>query len=342
MVALQPSADAQKQSAQLMAKASGARAEICRKLWYRLRGLAHPLQMRSGARDKRPSVVYSCIVDRHPRFAYSAVLWAASLISYAGQEPGGILVQLVEGCDPSYRRAIESLGVRTEYVKAFDSRHPLANRLRLLESEALRVPDYVVLCDCDLAFCSSIAPWVAGDTVRAKIVDCANLSLEHWRRLFAAAGFAPPSTTTTGTVDRCVTLPDYCNGGLMILPRALVPRLADVWPKWDRWLLDRPELVHPFEFHTYQVAFTLSCRELGLTIDHLPSELNCPTHLSPSAVDESLEAPPLVLHYHSRLDTDGLLLPMGLPLVDPQIAKINQLVRTTPVLRQVLVSEAGV
>ena len=124
------------------------------------------------------------------------------------------------------------------------------------------------------------------------------------------------------------TLPTYCNSGLIIVPQPIFQNLREAWPKWDRWLLDRPELVEPFAFFIDQISFTLSCEELGLSINYLPIELNCP----PSAdllnriqiASRKKEIHPIVLHCHGQ---EGFLLPINITSVDRQIQKINNLFR---------------
>lgn len=271
------------------------------------------------------SVVYSCVMDQSPRFAYEAFVWASSLLSYAGQDCDSIIVHPVNQLDPIYQRLFNSLRIKSEIVFPFDARHAHSNKLAQLESKLLQSADYIVLCDCDTVFCESIETWVTGDSVRAKIVDVASLSMKHWRRIFSVAHLPLSASTARSSFDGLETLPTYCNGGLVIIPQPIFQSLRQVWPKWDRWLLDRVELIGPFYFFVDQISLALSCAELGLTIDLLPAELNFPTHLAhPNTADV---LPPKVLHYHHRVDQSGFLLAMGIPVVDRQIEKVNDLIR---------------
>ncbi len=66
---------------------------------------------------------------------------------------------------------------------------PFLNKLRQLETPALRDGNHIGLCDTDLAFASSIDDWIVGDRPRNKIVDIANPPRAIWQPLFTAAGF---------------------------------------------------------------------------------------------------------------------------------------------------------
>ena len=272
-------------------------------------------------------VMYSCVIDEQPKFAHQAFAWVASLLANTNQKADLLLVHFVNDCHPSYKRLFNSWGVQTRSVKPFDSRHPHSNKLTQLESEPLQAADYLVLCDCDLAFCEDISPAITGDAVRAKVVDLANLSLNHWQQIFSAAHVPFPTEKTKATFDHQATLSLYCNGGLLILPQAIYQSLRQVWPKWNRWLLERPKLLKPFAFFTDQISFALSLAELGLTINHLEAEYNFPTHL-PYASPNELNIFPKVLHYHDHVDRNGFLLHTQIPSVDQQIKKINLLIES--------------
>ncbi len=274
------------------------------------------------------TVKFSCVVDQRAKFARQAFVWASSLLKYAEQEPDSILIHFVYRLNPKYKRIFDSWGIKTQIVKPFDSRHPHSNKLTQLESESLHSVDYVVLCDCDIAFCESISDWITGDSVRASIVHYASLPLEQWQRIFRMAKLDIPSARVRAMIDDAETLPTYCNSGIIIVPQPIFQNLRKIWPKWDRWLLNRPELVKPFVFFTDQISFTLSCEELGLNINYLPIELN----FAPNAhfldriqiASRKKEIHPIVLHYHGQGD---FLRPLNIDSVDRQLQKINDLIR---------------
>src|SRR5262249_49272634 len=124
------------------------------------------------------------------------------------------------------------------------------------------------------------------------------------------------------------TLPSYCNGGVYIIPQPLFQKLREAWPRWVRWLLDRSDLIRPFGAFADQIAFAMSCEELGLSVDHLPFELNFDgvSHARGLLrVTGKTEIRPLVLHYH-QLDAKGRLRLTQIPSVNRQLRKINDLI----------------
>lgn len=125
------------------------------------------------------------------------------------------------------------------------------------------------------------------------------------------------------------TLPSYCNGGLLIIPQGMFQRLREAWPKWNRWAIDRPNILDSYFID--QISFAMACEELRLSIDHLPLELNFHTDLLYGhrlhAVTGKTDVEPLVLHYHRRTGEDGLLKGTYMESVNRQIKKINDLIR---------------
>src|SRR5262249_22633688 len=155
-------------------------------------------------------------------------------------------------CDTDYVRILDAWGIEIRVVQSFDSRHPNSNKLAQLESEALHSAEYVVLFDCDTAFCGDITPWIGGDSIRARIASSAGLPPDRWMKVFREAGLSLPKTMVEAVATRMQTLPTYCNGGFYIIPQTLCQRLRAVWPRWNRWLLDRDDWTRPFAVFTDQ------------------------------------------------------------------------------------------
>jgi len=271
-------------------------------------------------------VVFSCVMDQKPRYLSQARLFVQTLIAFGGCSGPDIVIHGVGEPDERSSAFFNSLGVPVVRVEPTDSRHPHSNKLAQLGSSALESADFVVLCDCDLAFCADIRDVIGRSSVRAKIVDYANISLEQWASIYSAAGLPLPTHLATSTYDEKPTLANYCNGGLLVLPRSVYRELKGAWPRWNRYLLDRPSLLEPFTFFTDQVSFTLALSELGRDVEPLGLEYNFPTHL-PYA-DGAASLVPKVLHYHDRVDASGFLTPTGIPAVDTMIQRVNDLIRS--------------
>lgn len=261
--------------------------------------------------------VYSCVVDQNPRSAHQAFIWASSLLGYGGQVPESLVVHIVRDCHPNYKEIFDSMGVRTVLVEPFDPGHH-SNKLIQLDSETSRSADYVVLCDCDIAFCEDISPYMVGDAIRATVNNDTTLSLDDWRRIFNDANLPFP-TLEAGSK----TVPVYGSGGLLVLPQKITQDLRSVWPKWHHWLLDRSS--GEFTRFADQVSFVLSLAELRLTVDRLDSEDNFLIHI-PLASPTVVKDRPKVIHYHVHLNESGFLLPTRIPSVDAQISRINDLI----------------
>ncbi len=278
-------------------------------------------------------VKFSCVMDQNVKFARQAFVWASSLLKYAGQDPDTILIHFVNQLNPRYKWIFDSWGIKTQIVKPFDSRHPPSNKLTQLESESLHSIDYVVLCDCDIAFCGSISSWITGTSIRARIAQYASLHLDQWRYIFQKAGLKFPVARMKVLCEDVETLPTYCNGGLIIIPQPVFQNLRKVWPRWARWLLDRPELVRPNNYFTDQISFALSCEELGLGINYLPIELNFPPNTrfldQIQIASRKKEIHPIVLHYgrDTKKGPGDFLRTLNIDSVDRQIRKINDLIR---------------
>jgi hypothetical protein len=275
------------------------------------------------------TVKFSCVIDQHPRFAQQALVWASSLLVYGGQESDSLVIHSVGECNPKYRSIFEAWEIDTRIVQRFDRRHPNSNKLAQLESEPLHSADHVVLCDCDIAFCGDVSPWIEGESIRARVASSAGLPPHRWQKVFDAAGLRLPEARVEAVVTRVNTLPTYCNGGLYILPQALFQRLHEAWPRWDQWLLDRDELIRPFAEFVDQISFAMSCEELGLSVDYIPLMLNFDTLYLSHELSGGIKKAgihPIVLHYH-RLNSSGLLRLTRIPSVNRQIRKINELIR---------------
>ena len=277
------------------------------------------------------SAIFSCVIDANPQLEYAAWIWATTLTAYGGQSPSSLAIHFVDDCAPQLRRYFTECGINTASVDRYDVGHPPSNKLAQLTSPLLTGADHYVLCDCDLAFCDDSSPWIDGDRIRAKLVDCAVFSLEDWMRILTASGLVGNYTSgdfplpTATTLDDKPTITTYCNGGLLVLPTHAFEVLKEAWPRWHRWLQDRSELLGEHHYHLDQVSFALACIAEELHIDLLPDRLNLPTHLLDHL--ENLEGvDPVVLHFHHRATTRGLLHPTGVASVDAGIAQVNALI----------------
>jgi FkbM family methyltransferase len=277
--------------------------------------------MNDAARDHP---IYSCLMADGPAYAQQTLALVWTLLDLARVPADRIVVHALDDADDAVLRHVETIGVRTRRCAPFDAAHPHCNKLRQLEDAELLAAPAVVLCDTDLAFVQTFDAAVPR-AVRAKVVDLPNPPVDVWQAVFAAAGLPSPSTLVHTSFGGHLTPPMSCNGGLYVLSRAAAMALRDAWPRWARWLIERAGLLPgPMRVHVDQIAFGLAAAELGLDIDPLPIEDNCPTHLPGDLV---ADVAPRVLHYHGRVDASGFLLPTSAAGVDRAIATVNDVIR---------------
>jgi SAM-dependent methyltransferase len=264
-------------------------------------------------------------MDRGPVFAYQVLLWIQTLTAKGGVAPSQIIVHHLEDCDSEVLQSFAAMGVGLQKVSRFDEGHAHSNKVRQMETPALREADYCVLLDCDMAFTKGLEHFATGERVRAKIVDDNGIG-ELWKDIFLEAGLSAVEQSEVSSSTLVATPPNYCNGGLYIIPKPLFAKLGEFWPKWTKWVIAHHSMVGANSFFTDQISFCLAITELGEKVDLLPMEYNCPTHLAADEIEVS--EPPVVLHYHGQLDDSGFLIATGNAVVDESIAATNGFIST--------------
>jgi 2-polyprenyl-3-methyl-5-hydroxy-6-metoxy-1,4-benzoquinol methylase len=263
---------------------------------------------------------FSCVTDSASRIQLQAWYWVTSLLEIAGVPPSRIFVNAVSDLHPGLSAWLAEIGVTVQRVAPFG--HVYCNKLQQLELLADAPTPYVVMMDCDTAV-SSAAAWPQPKTIAAKLVDTARPPESVLRRLFADAGLGEPVWADSDLhpgLEGTRTDRNNCNGGVYVVQREFIGTLAPVWRRWAAWCLER-EAIFGRDFpHVDQVALTLALRELGVAVEPLPRAFNLPTHLP---IPPEADCHAVVLHYHSQLDDQLFLKPVGLPLADAAIARVN-------------------
>lgn len=268
----------------------------------------------------RPVIRFSCVVDEDPIFAVQATRWARSLVEIAKVPPDDLVVHYTQGVDPDRTARFAELGVRTIAVGAVSRRRPHLNKLAQLRSEFLRDADLAVFCDCDTLFVADPRPYFARNVVAAAVVDRPNPPVEVWDVLLPRAGLTRRRPDIAVGSAAALTLFENRNGGLYVLPGARLAELDPPWRRWAGWLEGQMDVLRPFALHIDQIAFALTCLELGIDPELLPKALNFPTHLRAADTGDGV---PIMLHYHRRVDDRGMLEPVGQRTVDRAIAFAN-------------------
>ena len=270
---------------------------------------------------------FACVVDDHPRFHLDALRWYAALTALAGVNPSDLVVHAVGGRSSEILGFLGSQGVNIRSVERFDARSPHCNKI----SGALRLADdpiegMAVLCDTDVVVCEDPRQLtLQPGTVAGKLVDAPVPALEVVLSIFLAAGLKAPPTVPLPWGPDDWTVSGNSNGGLYLVPGALLPRLATAWAHWAVWLLDRAELLQEWTVYVDQVAMALALAAEGVGSLALDVRWNTPTH-DPSRIPP--DAPePKVLHYHQEIDLQGLIRGTGIASIDRRIGEVNGAIR---------------
>lgn len=268
----------------------------------------------------KPVIRFSCVVDVEPIFLAQATRWARSLIEIANVPPEDLVVHYTPRAGPACVASFSPLGVTTTEVQAVSRQRPHLNKLAQLRSEFLADADLAVLCDCDTLFVADPRPYFAKGMVAAAVVDKPNPPIEIWDILLRRAGLTRRRPDIAVGSAAALTLFENRNGGLYVLPGARLAELDPPWRRWAGWLEGQMDVLRPFALHIDQIAFALTCLELGIDPELLPKALNFPTHLRAADTGDGV---PIMLHYHRRVDDRGMLEPVGQRTVDRAIAFAN-------------------
>jgi SAM-dependent methyltransferase len=268
--------------------------------------------------------VFACVVDEDPRFHLEALRWFASLTSIAGVDPHDLVIHVVGADSTDALRYLRSRGVTVRPVDPFDSKSPHCNKiagaLRLVDE---RTDGMVVLCDTDIVVLEDPrALALPPGSIGGKVVDTPVPPLEVLQEIFRAADVPTPPATELPWGDEERTVVGNSNGGLYLIPSALLPVVAPAWETWARWLLARRELLLDWTFHLDQVAMTLALASEGIDTEQLDVRWNTPIHdLRRIPPDPPL---PAVIHYHGEIDPQGRIRTTGFPTIDRQIVRANE------------------
>jgi SAM-dependent methyltransferase len=152
-------------------------------------------------------------------------------------------------------------------------------------------------------------------------VHMANPPLAVLTTVFAAAGLPLPPRTALQLQPGESTAAGNGNGGLYLVPGALLPTVAQAWAHWARWLLARSELLAAWAVHVDQVAMALALAAEGIATFELDVRWNLPIHVP--AIIPADPSSPAVIHYHQQIDTAGRIAPTGVAAIDRRIRDAN-------------------
>ena len=212
-------------------------------------------------------------------------------------------------------------------VERFDTRSPHCNKIAGAQRLAAEHPTgLVVLCDADIAVLEDprqIA--LPGHSIAAKTVDTPLPPVEVLTSVFHTAGVTMPPLVPLPWGPDQWTVRGNSNGGIYLVPGALLGQVASAWATWARWLLDRSELLQEWTVYVDQVAMALGLAAEDIGSHPLDVRWNTPTHDKTRIPTDPPS--PAVLHYHQEVEPDGLIRAVGSAPIDEKIETANAAVR---------------
>jgi hypothetical protein len=276
---------------------------------------------------KRKSCVYSCVVDDHPKYYLQGYYFVISLIEVARVDPGRIFIH-VTGGNKYFEHLMTNFGVNVITINKWGD-NKYCNKLAQLDSPALKKAKYVFLCDADVCILEDIFNRVPSDVVSGKIVDFDNPELQQLECLYEHFNLESP-TLSYDTLDGKPTFIGNFNGGIYGIPKKHFNNLGSRWKYFADKLLKTEkvkEILNEKYIHIDQIAFCMAINSLKLGANCLSYELNCPTHIkNEELLKRKIKNKPVVLHYHSKLTTTGMLDDINVPEVSLAIKEINKVI----------------
>jgi hypothetical protein len=273
-------------------------------------------------------IVIGCVAENNYKFLSQALRLVRSVRWFGGALEGAdIIVCVVEGVDPGYRRAIESLGAAVRIVPRFDPTNPLFNKIQLFRLPDLALYDTLLYLDCDTIVVRDPSPFLTSSVLRIKIADVPTVPTEALERVCGYFGLMPPERRYRTTQDRTPTI-WYCNAGVISCPVEFIPRLIPAWCKYELAFSANPDLLGPHHHHRAQAALALAFIANPVPFQELPVGVNLPLQLTNMETPlEMAETDPVILHYHDLVDAAGYLLPSPYPLAQQHIEDFNNRLR---------------
>ncbi len=235
-----------------------------------------------------------------------------------------MVVHAVGGTDSEVLNFLRCQGVAVDAIEPFDERPPphcnkISGAIRLAERG---VEGFAVLTDTDIAVLEDPRRLeVPPGSIASRIVGAPNPPLRILENVFAAAGLEISGLEPLDWAPEELTVSGHGNGGLYIIPGAMLSTVAHSWARWAKWLMDHVAILENFPRHIDQPSMALTLSDLGITPCRLDIRWNFPAH-NPARIPSNANRP-AVVHYHRSVGRGGLLNQTGIAAVDEQIDSAN-------------------
>lgn len=252
-----------------------------------------------------------------------------SIRQFAGRERDApVIVNLVGGCDPGFRRRVTELGAELRVVEPMEGETGFGNKLRMLDLHENRDFDVLLALDCDVVVVGDPSDYIARHEVGAKPVDYDRFNRRDWQKLCGLVGVSMPPKTLRDTKWGKPIRP-YFNSGVLTVPRGLCAELARRWTESYATVVTtleaQPDFV-PRNYHWLAEQFSLSLGLLRgeIPVRPLPLRMNFPSHVRVHRSARRAGAAPVVIHYHHEVDERGFLLAPRCDLATPAAERFNR------------------
>jgi hypothetical protein len=269
-------------------------------------------------------LLIGCVAEATPKFLDQALRLLRSVRWFGGmvREAEFALCVVGDSIEAAYREKFEALNARIRFVERFSDVHPQSNKLRFLELKETLSANRIVLLDCDTVVVRDPSPFLRASDFQAKIADVPTVRQETFERLFADFDLPMPACDQYTSVNRLPTIP-YFNAGVLIFSKFATQRLIPTWIDLNRQLIARRDLLGDDENFCEQASLSLALVAENVNFAVLGNEMNFPVHFGLPVESAFGQTDPAIIHYHSLIADDGLLLPSRYPAVNRRIEQFN-------------------
>ena len=281
-------------------------------------------------------VIYSLVVDEHAKFAYQGWHLAKSIIRHCAAAPSDINIQMTPGVTAETARIFQSEGYIVRTIEPFGDKK-WCNKIMQLPNLFDEDCDRIVLLDTDMIAVHDLRPFLHGNRVQAKVVDCANPSLSTLLEIMSGlSSYSFAQMLTDAREEQ--TIVGNANGGFYAIPRKLAGTFHSAWHKWALWLLNHSEPLRKENKmdHVDQVSAAMAFQISGVPFTHAPSNVNYFLHLRGHHRYYDPNYPICLIHYHDRamngageIEPPVALTPVEMAAVDVANQQIRDDVQTT-------------
>ena len=271
-------------------------------------------------------VLFSCVGENRPDWFPKMENLVLSIRRFGGPlSESPVVVNVVDGVDPTLADALGRLGAEVRTVATVDPRRLTANKLRMLELADDCEFDVLVMLDCDMVVKGDFAREVRPGRLRAVPAGRDILDDATWRRLFALRQVPLPARTCVTAVTGQRTYP-YFNSGVLFVPRDLCRTLHDHWLDHLEWILDTGVTQLGLDrLRKDQIPLAVALSSARLEVDPLPMNLNL--SVTPARFARPYRhqwGPPFILHYHRLVDERGFLRASPNRRINPHLDEFNR------------------